>query len=86
MTLLRRLSLLQNLRQSMVWGALSLALAFSVQAQTQILGSKAAGISVKTPQVEATLLAEAPNGIEPGKTIWLGLQLVHQPKPITHYL
>lgn len=85
MTLLRRLSLLQNLRQSMVWGALSLALAFSVQAQTQILGSKAAGISVKTPQVEATLLAEAPNGIEPGKTIWLGLQLVHQPHWHTYW-
>jgi thiol:disulfide interchange protein DsbD len=53
-------------------------LALQVQAQTQLLSARPAGQVVKTPQVQATLLAEAPQGIGPGKTIWLGLELVHQ--------
>ena len=58
--------------------ALILSLAQPVNAQTQILSSGPAGQVVKTPQVQATLLALAPNGLGPGKTLWLGLELVHQ--------
>ncbi|MBT0569858.1 thioredoxin family protein [Curvibacter sp. CHRR-16] len=33
----------------------------------------------QTEQVRAELLAYAPNGLQPGQTIWLGVQLEHQP-------
>lgn len=34
---------------------------------------------VTSERVRAELMAHAPDGIEPGKTIWAGLQLAHQP-------
>ena len=58
--------------------SLALSLMLQAHAQTQILSSGPAGQVVKTPQVQATLLALAPNGLGPGKTLWLGLELVHQ--------
>ena len=38
-----------------------------------------AGPVVKTAQVRAELLAHAPEGVAPGKPLWLGLQLQHAP-------
>lgn len=69
---------LQQLRNALAGVAVGLFLALSVQAQTQVLNTRPAGQVVKTPQVQATLLAQAPEGIAAGKTIWLGLELVHQ--------
>ncbi|MDY0108202.1 MAG: protein-disulfide reductase DsbD family protein, partial [Giesbergeria sp.] len=40
--------------------------------------ASATGSVVTTPQVRAELLAHAPEGVEPGKPVWLGLQLTHQ--------
>ena len=40
---------------------------------------------VTTPQVRAELLAYAPEGLGPGKTVWLGLQLTHQPQWHTYW-
>jgi thiol:disulfide interchange protein len=40
---------------------------------------------VTTGQVRAELLAHAPNGIDPGKTVWVGLQLTHQPDWHTYW-
>ena len=40
---------------------------------------------VTTPQVRAELLALAPDGADPGKTVWLGLQLTHQPDWHTYW-
>lgn len=57
---------------------LAVSLTLQVHAQTQVLSSGPAGQVVKTPQVKATLLALAPDGIGAGKTLWLGLELVHQ--------
>ncbi len=37
------------------------------------------GPVVKTAQVRAELLAHAPEGVAPGKPLWLGLQLQHAP-------
>lgn len=40
---------------------------------------------VTTDQVRAELLAFAPEGIEPGKTVWAGLQLTHKPEWHTYW-
>ncbi|MBU3738275.1 MAG: hypothetical protein FGM55_04890, partial [Rhodoferax sp.] len=39
----------------------------------------APGARVTTPQVQAELLAHAPEGVGPGKPLQLGLRLTHQP-------
>jgi thiol:disulfide interchange protein DsbD len=40
---------------------------------------------VETGQVRAELLAHAPEGVAPGKTIWLGLAIDHQPHWHTYW-
>ena len=40
---------------------------------------------VVTPQVRAELVALAPEGVEPGKPLWLGLSLTHQPEWHTYW-
>ena len=78
-------NLLLNLRCALVGIALLLFLTLNGQAQTQILSPRPVGQTFQTPQVKATLLAEAPKGIEAGKTLWLGLELVHQPQWHTYW-
>ncbi len=46
---------------------------------------KAASSVVATDQVRAELMAFAPDGVGPGKQIWLGLQLAHQPDWHTYW-
>ena len=60
---------------------------WSAQAQTapQWLGPAKASHVVQTPQVKASLLAHAPQGIAAGQTLWLGLQLQHQPHWHTYW-
>ena len=45
----------------------------------------AKGPVVTTDQVRAELLAWAPDGVGPGKQVWLGLQLAHQPEWHTYW-
>ncbi len=45
----------------------------------------AAGPTVKTDQVQAELVAHAPDGIQPGSTVWVGLQLTHIPEWHTYW-
>ena len=40
---------------------------------------------VTTEQVRAELVAHAPEGVEPGKPLWLGLQIDHQPDWHTYW-
>jgi thiol:disulfide interchange protein DsbD len=40
---------------------------------------------VTTAQVRAELLAHAPDGADPGKAVWVGLQLTHQPDWHTYW-
>ena len=40
---------------------------------------------VTTERVRAELLAHAPEGVEPGKPVWVGLQLAHQPEWHTYW-
>jgi len=45
----------------------------------------AASATVSTEQVRAELLAHAPEGVAPGKPVWLGLQIEHQPHWHTYW-
>ena len=40
---------------------------------------------VTTAQVRAELLAHAPDGADPGKAVWVGLQITHQPNWHTYW-
>ena len=40
---------------------------------------------VKTDQVRAELVAHAPEGVQPGKPLWLGLKIEHQPQWHTYW-
>nr|WP_235965252.1 thioredoxin family protein [Caenimonas soli] len=40
---------------------------------------------VTTERVRAELMAHAPEGVEPGKPVWVGLQLAHQPEWHTYW-
>ncbi len=40
---------------------------------------------VTTPRVRATLLAYAPQGVQPGQPVWVGLQIEHQPEWHTYW-
>ncbi len=64
------------------------ALSTVVQGQILLKGATPAGTAsavVQTEQVRAELFAQAPDGIAPGKTVWLGLQLQHQPQWHTYW-
>jgi thiol:disulfide interchange protein/DsbC/DsbD-like thiol-disulfide interchange protein len=45
----------------------------------------APGSVVTTDQVRAELVAQAPDGVGPGKTVWVGLQLTHKPEWHTYW-
>ncbi len=49
------------------------------------LAALAAGAVVTTPQVRAELVAHAPEGVAPGKPLWLGLALEHKPQWHTYW-
>ena len=48
-------------------------------------GQDAVKSTVTTEQVQAELMAHAPDGVAPGKTVWVGLQLKHQPEWHTYW-
>jgi thiol:disulfide interchange protein len=54
-------------------------------AYAQNVSSSAAKTVVTTPQVRAELLAFAPDGVEPGKQVIVGLQISHQPEWHTYW-
>ena len=45
----------------------------------------AAEAVVTTPQVKAELVAHAPEGVAPGKPLWLGLKIEHKPRWHTYW-
>jgi len=63
------------------------ACALTTGASAQISFTNKASVSavVKTEQVTAELLASAPEGVDPGKPVWLGLQLAHIPEWHTYW-
>ena len=62
------------------------ALSTGAGAQFHLKTSAAAGSStVATPHVQAELVAQAPDGVGPGKPLWLGLSITHQPDWHTYW-
>ncbi len=45
----------------------------------------APGPALRTPQVHAELVAHAPQGVAPGRALWLGLKIEHQPHWHTYW-
>ncbi len=60
---------------------LTACLAFFSSAQAQ----PGARTVVTTERVRAELMAHAPQGVDPGKPVWVGLQLAHQPEWHTYW-
>ena len=50
-----------------------------------LLAGAAPSAVVSTPQVRAELVAHAPEGVVPGKPLWLGLKIDHQPHWHTYW-
>ena len=61
------------------------ALPASANAQNSLIKTASPSPLVTTDQVRAELLAWAPEGVQPGKPVWLGLQLAHQPEWHTYW-
>ncbi|QNP47669.1 protein-disulfide reductase DsbD family protein [Diaphorobacter aerolatus] len=64
------------------------ALSFGAGAQIQLKPSSGAALgssTVTTPHVQAELIAQAPEGVGPGKPLWLGLSITHQPEWHTYW-
>jgi thiol:disulfide interchange protein DsbD len=61
------------------------ALSTGANAQNSLIKLSSGGAVVSTEQVRAELLAWAPEGVEAGKPVWLGLQLTHQPDWHTYW-
>ena len=55
------------------------------QSSSSFGGLTAAAHEVRTEQVEARLLAHAPEVVQAGKPLWLGLQLTHAPHWHTYW-
>lgn len=71
------------------WGALLVCIGLVLpgvsMAQLALSTRSPQGAIVQTPQVQAELLAHAPEGVGPGKPVWLGLKLAHQPHWHTYW-
>ena len=51
----------------------------SITTFAQIVSDTAITNVVTTPRVRAELMAQAPDGVVPGQSVWVGLQLTHRP-------
>lgn len=58
----------------------------ALTSHAEFLGTSASKAIVSTPQLRAELIAHAPQGVQPGQPLWLGLQLTHQPEWHTYWL
>jgi thiol:disulfide interchange protein/DsbC/DsbD-like thiol-disulfide interchange protein len=47
--------------------------------------AQSAKATVTTDHVRAELMAQAPEGVDPGKPVWVGLQIAHQPEWHTYW-
>jgi thiol:disulfide interchange protein len=68
---------------SRFFGAALLAAACALP--TGVLAQSGGKSVVSTERVRAELMAYAPDGVAPGKQVWVGLQLAHQPEWHTYW-
>ena len=61
------------------------ALAAWQPAAAQTSAPQTPASTLSTPYVQAELLAQAPQGLTPGATVWLGLKITHQPEWHTYW-
>jgi len=61
------------------------ALAAVAAVATSAASASAASAVVTTGEVRAELVAHAPQGVAPGREVWLGLRIVHQPHWHTYW-
>ncbi|WP_027015644.1 thioredoxin family protein [Comamonas composti] len=63
------------------------ASAYPTSAGAQILlkTSSSHAAQVETPRLRAELVAQAPEGVQPGQSFWLGLLIAHQPEWHTYW-
>jgi len=71
-----------HLRSLLLAPLLTAAALFAPYASAQLGAQKAV---VTTEQVRAELLAHVPDGVAPGSTVWVGLQIAHQPHWHTYW-
>jgi thiol:disulfide interchange protein/DsbC/DsbD-like thiol-disulfide interchange protein len=67
---------------ALLWAPLA---SIAATAASTELTEKNLGAVVTTPQVRAELVAHAPEGLGPGKPMWLGLKIDHQPHWHTYW-
>jgi thiol:disulfide interchange protein/DsbC/DsbD-like thiol-disulfide interchange protein len=72
-----------TLRRPQLLFAIFLIAVSAITTQAEAQNSKSSVVS--TDQVRAELMAHAPQGVEPGKTVWVGLQLAHKPQWHTYW-
>jgi thiol:disulfide interchange protein/DsbC/DsbD-like thiol-disulfide interchange protein len=70
----------------MLLRSFSLAFACALGALAVPTWAQPASSVVTTPQVRAELVAMAPDGVAPGKPVWVGLSIQHQPQWHTYWL
>jgi thiol:disulfide interchange protein/DsbC/DsbD-like thiol-disulfide interchange protein len=74
---IRFMNFVSHLRRTLA--ALAAVACFSATVNAQILGTKSLSHVVTTPHVRAELMVFAPDGIQAGKSLTVGLQIQHQP-------
>ncbi|MEO5771876.1 MAG: thioredoxin family protein [Burkholderiaceae bacterium] len=67
----------------MRWAAVGMAAAWALAVVAT--SASAASSIVTTGEVRAELVAHAPQGVAPGREVWLGLKIVHQPHWHTYW-
>ncbi|MFZ4287562.1 protein-disulfide reductase DsbD family protein [Variovorax sp. HJSM1_2] len=81
---MRRLTSLKTFLLAILFAA-ACAAGISANAQNALKPSGSAASTLSTAHVQAELMAYAPDGISPGATVWVGLQLQHAPEWHTYW-
>ena len=68
-----------------VWALAAMLWALTLPSLAQPLDGTSHKAVVSTPQLRAELVAHAPQGVQAGQPLWIGLQLTHQPEWHTYW-
>ncbi|MEY4725849.1 MAG: hypothetical protein RLZ36_476 [Pseudomonadota bacterium] len=68
-----------------VWALAAMLWVLTLPSLAQALDGTSHKAVVSTPQLRAELVAHAPQGVQAGQPLWVGLQLTHQPEWHTYW-